>query len=230
MSAQKADRREQILDAALDVFAEQGFDKATIKQIARAAGLKSPALIYWYFKKKHEVFQEVLARLSLTVGQAANPATLLDRPPDEVLPHIARAYYQGFANPLVMRVFRLLVSEAVRNPEAGNYLAQRGMSGVLNLVCAYLRRQIELGRMRPHDVASSARAFVGALLMYVFARELFPALAGDLPDAEHYAQNIAAIFLEGLCAPRLAVVPGAPSAAAVLGSADPAPSGTGVVT
>jgi AcrR family transcriptional regulator len=39
------DRRGQILEAALRVFAERGFHKARIKEIAREAGIKSPALI-----------------------------------------------------------------------------------------------------------------------------------------------------------------------------------------
>ncbi|MFW5691451.1 MAG: TetR/AcrR family transcriptional regulator, partial [Chloroflexota bacterium] len=41
------DRREAILRAALKVFSQHGFHKASIKQIAHAAGLKSTSHIYW---------------------------------------------------------------------------------------------------------------------------------------------------------------------------------------
>ena len=44
---EEVDRRGQILDAAFEEFSEKGFKGATIKSIARAAGLQSPALIYW---------------------------------------------------------------------------------------------------------------------------------------------------------------------------------------
>ena len=46
---EELDRRAQILDAAFEEFSEKGFKGATIKSIARAAGLQSPALIYWRF-------------------------------------------------------------------------------------------------------------------------------------------------------------------------------------
>ena len=57
-------RRAQILDAALHVMAEHGFRGASIKRIAERAGLRSPALIYWYFKDKHALLEGVLQRMS----------------------------------------------------------------------------------------------------------------------------------------------------------------------
>ena len=56
-------RRAQILDAALHVMAEHGFRGASIKRIAQRAGLKSPALIYWYFRDKQALFEAVLQRI-----------------------------------------------------------------------------------------------------------------------------------------------------------------------
>src|SRR5436190_1207531 len=45
------DRREQIIDAAMHVFAQKGFTKATNKDIAHEAGI-TPGLIYYYFESK----------------------------------------------------------------------------------------------------------------------------------------------------------------------------------
>ncbi len=53
------DRHQQIIEAALRVFAKEGFHQATIKKIASGAGIKSPASIYWYFKDKDDLFQAV---------------------------------------------------------------------------------------------------------------------------------------------------------------------------
>jgi AcrR family transcriptional regulator len=60
-SRQEPDRRREILEAALRVFSERGFHGATIKEIAREAGIRSSALIYWYFEDKEDLFGEVLA-------------------------------------------------------------------------------------------------------------------------------------------------------------------------
>jgi TetR/AcrR family fatty acid metabolism transcriptional regulator len=60
-----AARRKQILDAATQVFAEKGFHRATIKDIARVAGI-ADGTIYTYFASKDEVLLAVLDRLNET--------------------------------------------------------------------------------------------------------------------------------------------------------------------
>ncbi|HEX8036237.1 MAG TPA: helix-turn-helix domain-containing protein, partial [Ktedonobacterales bacterium] len=69
-------RRNQILDAALEEFAAEGFRGATIKQIARRAKLQSQALIYWYFPSKEALFQAVLGRHLPIVKLVSDPAAL----------------------------------------------------------------------------------------------------------------------------------------------------------
>ena len=55
--AGELDRRTQILEAAFEEFSEKGFKGATIKSIAEAARLQSPALLYWYFSDKEALFR-----------------------------------------------------------------------------------------------------------------------------------------------------------------------------
>src|SRR5205807_2990707 len=58
-----AARRNQILDAATRVFAEKGFHRATIKDIARVAGI-ADGTIYTYFASKTAVLLDILNRLN----------------------------------------------------------------------------------------------------------------------------------------------------------------------
>jgi AcrR family transcriptional regulator len=81
--AEESDRREQILEAAFEEFSAKGFKGATIKSIARAASLQSPALIYWYFPDKEALFREVLGSRIPVLRAVRDPARLLDLPPDE---------------------------------------------------------------------------------------------------------------------------------------------------
>src|SRR5260221_7083408 len=53
------DRREQIIDAAMRVFAEKGFGKATNKDIAREADI-TPGLIYYYFESKEALLKAII--------------------------------------------------------------------------------------------------------------------------------------------------------------------------
>ena len=59
------EKREIILEAALEVFANHGFRGATIDQIAEAAGMSKPNLLY-YFASKEEMHKSLIARLLVT--------------------------------------------------------------------------------------------------------------------------------------------------------------------
>jgi AcrR family transcriptional regulator len=197
-SAPELERRDEIVDAALEEFASEGFRGATIKRIARRAKLQSHALIYWYFSSKEELFQAVLGRHLPILQLMLDPNALRDQPPEEVLPQIAHAYLAMADRPIAQRLLRLILPEVVHRPEMVDQLGGRMIARILDFVKTYLAHQVELGRLRPHDVRASARAFIGMLLPQLGGKLLLPALQADgLTDEEHIA-TIVAIFLRGL--------------------------------
>ena len=195
------DRRRQILDAAFEEFSEHGFRGATIKRIAQRARLKSQALIYWYFPAKEALFEAVLGQQLPIMRLVLDPAPLLDRPPEEVLPLLARAYLATADRPGAPRLVRLLAPELIRRPEVADAVGGPLIAKALNFVKTYLAHQVEMGRLRPHDVRASARAFIGMILPQLGGKLFLPALRADgLTDEEHIA-TLVEIFLRGLQPP-----------------------------
>jgi TetR/AcrR family transcriptional regulator len=197
-SAPEPERKDEIVDAALEEFASEGFRGATIKRIAKRAKLQSHALIYWYFSSKEELFQAVLGRHLPILQLMLDPNALRDQPPEEVLPQIARAYLAMADRPIAQRLLRLILPEVVRRPEMVDQLGGRMIARILDFVKTYLARQIELGRLRPHDVRASARAFIGMLLPQLGGKLLLPALQADGLTDEAHITAIVAIILRGL--------------------------------
>ena len=193
---QEPERREQILKAAFEEFAAKGFKGATIKSIAEAAGLQSPALIYWYFPDKEALFREVLRSQVPVLRAVADPAPIMDLPPEEVLPRLGRAYF-AFEQ-FDVRMLQLMVGEAVRRPEVAEMFIRNGPGKVLEFLKLYLEHQIELGRLKPHDARSSARAFIGMLMPQLAGQLFFPALLEDGLGDEEHLKTAVNIFLEGL--------------------------------
>src|SRR6266849_3220934 len=115
-AADEGGRRAQILDAAVHVMAERGFRGASIKRIAERAGLKSPALIYWYFKDKQALFEAMLEEMAPFLAVVANAEHLLDEPPERVLPRIVDGFLRTVQQPIIRRFVRVLLSEAARHP------------------------------------------------------------------------------------------------------------------
>ncbi len=195
---EEPDRRAQILGAGLRVFAERGYHRATIEEIVREAGIKSSALIYWYFEDKEALFWAILKEFSPLVRLAADPEALTERAPEEVLPMLARAHLGSYDDPVVVRLLRISLSVSALNPEAEDQFVGNAQRIVLKFFIAYLERQIELGSIRPHDPQSGARSFFGMLIIYFLNRKIFTHLKENLPEKEQYVKDVVGIFLNGL--------------------------------
>jgi AcrR family transcriptional regulator len=107
--------RDQILDAAERLFAEQGFARTTIKQIGREAAVNS-ALLYYYFAHKEELYQEVLQRLIGNLVRRTSGGLDRPGPPASRLRAMVEAQAEVIAsNP---RFPRLLVRELAESDAA----------------------------------------------------------------------------------------------------------------
>jgi TetR/AcrR family transcriptional regulator len=193
-----AGRRAQILDAARDVIAERGFRGASIKRIAERAGIRSPALIYWYFKDKQALLDGLFERMSPFLHAIAHAEASLDAEPEEVLTRIATSFMAAAQQPDTGHVLRIMLAEFARHQAVANFFAERGPLVVVRFLERYLARQAERGRLAEHDPRAAARAFMGMLVVYVLGREIFPGVASGFPDAQAYAEQVTRIFLHGL--------------------------------
>src|SRR5215472_15403149 len=79
------DRREQIIDAALHVFAQKGFARATNRDVAGEAGITT-GLIYYYFKSKEDLLKAALEERSPIQVMAQITPEMLEQPPEVLLP------------------------------------------------------------------------------------------------------------------------------------------------
>ena len=78
------ERRKEILDAAASMFAEKGFDGASISQIARRCGV-SKALLYHYYQSKEELLFSMLhLHVNLLVEVAAKAVAKSDNPKEQL--------------------------------------------------------------------------------------------------------------------------------------------------
>ena len=197
MSEIEPNRRKEIFEAALRVFSREGFHKATIKQIAREANLKSPSLIYWYFKDKFELLQAILTEVSPLIRQASDPAPLMDLPARQVFTLIMKAYYSTLDQPGGVELVRLVFTQSVSMPEVARQFSG-GQIQVVHFLTGYLEHQVRLGRLRPHNCRAVAQAFLGAMFTYLLSTEIMPYLGEGLPAREEYLQAVVTTFLKGL--------------------------------
>ncbi|HEU4329308.1 MAG TPA: TetR/AcrR family transcriptional regulator [Roseiflexaceae bacterium] len=193
----QAERRHQILEAALKVFSTKGFQKATNKDIAEAAGI-SPGLIYWYFKDKQDLFLSIIRERAPIFTMLAQTEQLMGLPPEQALVLVARAFLGAYHSPVMVGIFRMLISEAIRFPQIAEMFYSQGLSTVLHALSAYMARQMEAGRLRQGEPMLAARTFMGMLVVHILAREVLRQPEAIALSDQQVIDNAVAVFLHGM--------------------------------
>src|SRR5437868_6945193 len=135
-------RRNQILDAATQVFAQKGFHRATIKEIAHVAGI-ADGTIYTYFASKTEVLLAILNRLNETTEREQQFAQGSEQD--------MRSFFLAYARQRMAllwpnaEVFRAVLPEMLVNSELRDLYYQQVLAPTLAVGEYFLQAQSEQG-------------------------------------------------------------------------------------
>jgi AcrR family transcriptional regulator len=133
----KGRKFDQVLNGALNVFLANGFEGASVDDIAREANV-SKATLYSYFENKADLFTQVAAREIHRFTEAAVASIDANMPAPVVLQHIGRHYIQFWSSDLGLGLYRICIAEARRFPEIGRRFFEQGLMPSHTLLCEYL--------------------------------------------------------------------------------------------
>jgi TetR/AcrR family transcriptional regulator, cholesterol catabolism regulator len=192
---QAAARREQLLEVALDQFAEKGAAGTTIREIAQAAGI-TEGLIYHYFPSKKALLEAVVERYSLDREVATMFPAVAHLPVREALAAIVQRFYEVLQQ---NRTFVTMVfTDAHRDPELAEALegvALRGFDAALE----FMNERIARGELKPHDAQVSLRVLHHAIVWFFLSQATcetkLPPMA---PEA--FLRGVVEVVLDGVAA------------------------------
>ncbi|MER5739160.1 TetR family transcriptional regulator [Streptomyces sp. NPDC002262] len=126
--------RERILEAARTRFAEHGYDKTSVRGIAKAAGV-DPALVHHYFGTKDEVFA---AAIEVSFEPALVVPAILDGPREAVGERLARFFVGVWENPVTRAPLLAVIRSAVTHEAAAKALRTFVLRRLLERIAAGL--------------------------------------------------------------------------------------------
>ncbi|MFF4120503.1 TetR/AcrR family transcriptional regulator [Streptomyces sp. NPDC001714] len=204
-------KRESILDAAVELFLELGFDQTSMDAVAAQAGV-SKTTVYAHFGDKLELFRAVIARGGASLDFDLDQTMLASvDDPQERLARIVLKLLQATTAPTYLAFIRVLTVEAGRRPELTEAIRSLGVPHVVDLVAVALRDD---ARQRGYALPD-AEAYAGLFVRMTAAGPQMDALLDpetnrDPAHFEAYARWTTAIFLRGL---RLGDLPDVPESA-----------------
>jgi AcrR family transcriptional regulator len=190
-------RREQILNAAMEVFTEKGYAEATIPEIAKEAGVAA-GTIYLYFPSKRELFVAVIKNFVITPPLL----NLIDKIPhgdiDTVFRKILKDRFDLVKNPAFARI-PSLIGEVQRDPELKALWLKDFLHPFLERVQMGCMMMAANGKVRELQPEVAVRVIGGMIIGFLLLR----AIEGETSplnklEQEKITDDIVTILMHGL--------------------------------
>jgi AcrR family transcriptional regulator len=195
MAERGADRRRELLDAAVRVFARKGFRAARVGDIAEEAGV-AHGLLYHYFRSKDQVLETLFRETWQLFAAETERIESTGVPLREQLRRFARVYLGAWL--LTPELIGVLVREIARSPLVGQRVAE--IAGVFRALERMIERARDRGEVRANcDATFAAWAVYGALEEILTGWALGPLPAGE-EDVERAISVVVDVTWAGLAA------------------------------
>jgi AcrR family transcriptional regulator len=192
-----ADRKEQILDVATPLFARQGYQGTTTKQIAERARINE-ALIFRHFPSKDHLYWAVIQRKISTARAREQLREKLNINADDVdlFTEIAADILERRAKD--QSLSRLLLFSALENHKLSNRFFRTYVAEYYEVLAGFIRERMERGEFRKVDPLLAARGFLGMVIYYSWVQELFGGKRYQKFDVQQVSRTMAEIWLRGM--------------------------------
>jgi AcrR family transcriptional regulator len=190
------DRRDQIMDAAMRVFAQKGFMKATNKDIAREAGI-TPGLIYYYFESKEALLKAIIEARSPLQLTTSVPPQMFELPPQVFLRMMLLRVLGIVESENFIQLARMLFPEVAHNPDMGSITASF-LQRAISFLATYFEMQMKKGNLRHTDASLIAQMLFGCIMGFVLRRQIVHDQVALQYSHEQIADTICETVLEGV--------------------------------
>jgi AcrR family transcriptional regulator len=166
-------RRQAILDAALAVFAERGFEAARLEDVAARAGVAKGTL-YLYFRDKEALFEELVrGAVSPLIEAVSQAASAADVPAHAVLETFFDLFQKEVLGTKRKLLLRLIIAEGPRFPRIAEFYYREVVTRGIALMRGVAERAVRKGEFAGDAVARFPQLIVAPLILAVVWDSLF---------------------------------------------------------
>lgn len=194
---QAEQRNRELLDKALDLFLELGFERTTIEAITASVGM-AKRTVYALYGDKLTLFKAALHRaigdwlVPIDRLRAAESADL-----SETLQQVGRILVTNILTPAGLRLMRITNAESTRMPEIAEYTITEGTDATMQFLADLFRRRLTDPRPDAEEARDAARAFLH-LVVGGPASTMAWGVQLDEAEIERMTRYSVHLFLNGL--------------------------------
>ena len=191
----KGRKFDQVLEGARAVFMADGFEGASVDEIARVAAV-SKATLYSYFPDKRLLFMEVANSECQRQSQEAIDNIDMAAPPREVLGQAGRHFLRFVTSTFGQQIFRICVAESDRFPEIGQSFYNSGPAVMRAEMAQYFVMAVDRGELEIDDMTLAADQFGELCKADLWTRLIFGVIKDVTPaDIDRVVDSAVETFM-----------------------------------
>ncbi len=195
LSAQ--DRRQQIMNVAVGLFARKGYQGTTTREIAEEAGVNE-ALLFRHFPSKENLYWTIIEEQCSARGRRQRIDEILKSSDDDfqIFSCMAREFL--VRTPHDSQMTRLLWFTALENHTLSERFFRTFVADYYEALGSHIRGRIRQGKFRKVDPLLAARGFFGMIVYHFLIQEFFGGERYQQFDPGKVSETLAGIWLAGM--------------------------------
>ena len=191
-------RPDEVLDAAIVLFTDQGFAATSVEAIARKAGISKGA-VYLYFPSKQAILEGIVTRAVEPISaQVIARAAAHTGSVRETLTVLMTMLGARLSDPDLLRIPKVIMREAVIAPDIADMYRHAVLDRAIPALVTLIRAGIASGELREVDPEFTVRSIMGPLIMHIFLSEIFDIRPVGGLNPQGMIENHLKILFDGL--------------------------------
>ena len=174
----REDTKQKILEKALELFSESGYDSVSVGQIAEAVGIKAPSL-YNHFQSKRAIFEAIVEatasqyekdtdKIDIHVQNAAQDVPVFTEITEDALfEKVCQIFDYSIRSETIRRFRKMMTLEQFRSPELAALYSERYVERVVKYHAGIFRKLIAAGEIRGENTETLAMMYVAPVITLI---------------------------------------------------------------
>ena len=177
--------KERILEKALALFADHGYDGIGVDGIAEAVGIKGPSL-YRHFKGKEEILNALIDKAESHYDEFFGSTDHIGIIPENKVEFITMTMKRisfTMTDPMIQMIRKLLVQEQFRNERVAQVTSKHQMDGIMGMYEKIIRGMMDKGLVKKDDAGMLAMELAAPAVLMIAKADRQPECREDMLDA-----------------------------------------------
>ena len=190
--------KEKILDAALTLFAENGYDGTSVEQIANKVGIKAPSL-YKHYKGKEDILNALIDSAEMRYEEMFGSETNIGKVPqsrEEFIQVTMGRIAFTIQDPVIRKTRMLLVQEQFRDERISEVTSRHQLDGIQRMFAKIIEGMMDKGMVKKDDPTLLAIELTAPAVLWIAQADRQPQYEGEvMGNIEKHMRHFCDVYM-----------------------------------